>query len=109
MDEFEDAMRNPQMLSFLKGLDLVPQDARQLFYILDADGSGTIDPQELMGGCLRLHGPAKALELAALIHEFSKRAENWDAQFDQMNQKLLHLCGGEEPKSPLTPATPVKP
>merc|ERR1711976_945854 len=65
-EEFVGQMQNPQMLTFLRGIDLQIEDAEILFNILDVDGSGEIDAGELVSGCLRLQGNAKAVDLACL-------------------------------------------
>jgi len=85
-EEFVRQMTSPKMQRFLKGIDLDPQDARQLFDILDMDSSGEIDATELVSGCLRLHGPAKALDLAALTHTVLQHAKRTE-------QMLRVVCG----------------
>jgi len=75
-DEFMKHLQKPEMETYLRELDIDTQEGDMLFHLLDLDGSGEIEAEELVGGCLRLHGHAKALELAALMHElrqFSRR------------------------------------
>eukprot|EP00438_Fugacium_kawagutii_P008554 Skav206241 [mRNA] locus=scaffold1425:82614:89310:- [translate_table: standard] len=40
-----------------------------LFQIIDSDGSGFIDVDEFVAGCMRLHGPAKSLDVAKMGFE----------------------------------------
>ena len=37
--------------------------AREFFSLLDADGSGTIDADELVRGCVRLRGTSRQVDL----------------------------------------------
>merc|ERR1711971_1121847 len=47
-------------------------EVKGFFQLLDIDGSGGIAADEFMSGCLQLRGPAKALELALLMHEVKR-------------------------------------
>lgn len=69
-DEFQTQMENPQMQTYLKAIDLHQEEARELFHLLDIDGSGEIDAVDFVNGCLRLHGSAKAIDFAAFLHEY---------------------------------------
>jgi len=66
---FQSKMHSPQMLEFFKGIDVDPSDAKSIFSLIDADESGSISVDEFLNGCVRLHGPSKALETAVLSHE----------------------------------------
>jgi len=68
-------MNNPQMVAFLRGIDLIPQDVQILFEILDTHSTGEIDAETLVSGCLRLHGNAKAFDLACLMEEFCQNGK----------------------------------
>ena len=43
-----------------------------LFHMLDASHEGHIQADEFLNGCLRLDGPAKAIDLAAFMEESRK-------------------------------------
>merc|ERR1712087_1027630 len=81
-NEFVECMHREEMQAFLKAVDLDEQDARALFHLLDIDDSGEIDIDELLNGCLRIHGSAKAIELAAFIHEYRKMAVQANANME---------------------------
>lgn len=72
--EFEKQLESPELQGYLQGLGVDAASARGLFEILDVDGSGTIDAEELLTGTLRLRGGAKAIDLAALIYENRRNA-----------------------------------
>lgn len=48
------------------------EDAFMLFHMLDASHDGHIQADEFLNGCLRLDGPAKAIDLAAFMEESRK-------------------------------------
>lgn len=71
---FESKLHDPRMGKFL---DLVELNAEQacaydVFGLLDVDGSGYIEAQEIIDGCTRLGGPAKSFDIAKLAYEFFK-------------------------------------
>merc|ERR1712113_1067496 len=86
--EFEENLGRPQMQDYLKAIDLDPQEAAKLFSLLDTDESGEIDGEELVSGCLRLHGSAKALELAAFMQEFTEFNRRWTAHAKRVERHL---------------------
>lgn len=69
LDQFLQKLHTPQMQEFLKGIDVDPSDAKGLFRLLDVDDSGVVEADEFLSGCLRLRGPAKALDAALIIQE----------------------------------------
>jgi Ca2+-binding EF-hand superfamily protein len=91
-DEFEVQLAAPQLQSFLKALDLHVDEARALFQLLDVDDSGEIDADELVQGCLRLHGQAKAIELAAFMHEYRRTVRRAKVHEDEVSKSLSWIC-----------------
>jgi len=71
LDEFMANLQEQHMKALLCELDIVPQDARVLFDLLDEDNSGNITLEELVNGCSRLRGNAKALDLLSHVHNQS--------------------------------------
>mmetsp|Transcript_18564 Transcript_18564/g.32038 ORF Transcript_18564/g.32038 Transcript_18564/m.32038 type:complete len:216 (+) Transcript_18564:162-809(+) len=65
----ETQLNTPHMKAYFKSIDVDTSQARGLFLLLDRDGSGEIDFEEFLSGCLRLRGPTKALDLHILTHE----------------------------------------
>uniref|UniRef100_A0A7S4QBX5 EF-hand domain-containing protein n=1 Tax=Alexandrium monilatum TaxID=311494 RepID=A0A7S4QBX5_9DINO len=68
-DDFQEKLATPQMQDFFKHIDVDVSEAKGLFRLLDTDGSGSISADEFLNGCIRLRGPAKALDAAVLIEE----------------------------------------
>eukprot|EP00927_Polykrikos_kofoidii_P042167 TRINITY_DN3601_c0_g3_i1.p1 TRINITY_DN3601_c0_g3~~TRINITY_DN3601_c0_g3_i1.p1 ORF type:complete len:900 (-),score=148.65 TRINITY_DN3601_c0_g3_i1:61-2649(-) len=75
-EEFEGRLEAEEMQEYFKAIDVDISEAKGLFKLIDADGSGSIDAVEFVSGCMRLRGPAKALELALLLHE-TNRMHEW--------------------------------
>jgi len=72
LEFFESKVDTKEMQEFFRGIDVDPSEARGIFRLLDIDNDGEVDAEEFLSGCIRLRGPAKALETATLIHEVRK-------------------------------------
>jgi len=82
-EEFEDQLESKAMREYFKHIDIDISEAQGLFFLLDMDGSGTIDADEFLNGSLRLRGPAKAIEIALIM-----RTLKWLAEHAQKSRKL---------------------
>jgi len=69
--EFNSKLDLPEMMRYFDFLDVDVSDARALFTLIDTDASGSIDCEEFLESCLRLKGPAKALDHQVLMREVS--------------------------------------
>eukprot|EP00929_Paragymnodinium_shiwhaense_P118801 TRINITY_DN90707_c0_g1_i1.p1 TRINITY_DN90707_c0_g1~~TRINITY_DN90707_c0_g1_i1.p1 ORF type:complete len:1011 (+),score=253.99 TRINITY_DN90707_c0_g1_i1:137-3169(+) len=65
-NEFADQLDNPSMIEYFKCIDVDIGEARSLFNILDQEETGYIPCDSFVNGCLRLRGPARALDLEIL-------------------------------------------
>eukprot|EP00930_Biecheleria_cincta_P046107 TRINITY_DN3179_c0_g3_i1.p1 TRINITY_DN3179_c0_g3~~TRINITY_DN3179_c0_g3_i1.p1 ORF type:complete len:623 (+),score=96.77 TRINITY_DN3179_c0_g3_i1:160-2028(+) len=72
-DELQAHLDSDSVQDYFKAIDIHISEAKMLFEIMDQDGSGTIDFTEFLQGCLRLQGPARAVDLFLSSRE-SKRA-----------------------------------
>eukprot|EP00971_Amphidinium_carterae_P030684 603923-Amphidinium_carterae.1 len=82
LEFFESQVDTKQMQEFFRGIDVDPSEARGIFRLLDIDNDGEVDAEEFLSGCIRLRGPAKALETATLIHEVRKLHEKWAMHYE---------------------------
>merc|ERR1719491_927443 len=80
-DELEAHLETPEVMDFFKGIDVDITDAKDLFDLLDFDGSGSLEFEEFLSGCIRLQGPAKALDML-IVHRDTRQA------FEQQDEKL---------------------
>jgi len=87
--EFEKQLDNPQMELYFKAVDLDISEGKGLFKLLDLDENGTISADEFVMGCLRLRGPAKAIDLATLMYENRRSRNHARNQIDE----VLDLLG----------------
>lgn len=84
-EDFEDKLQSGAMQEYFKQINVDISEARQLFELLDADGSGSIDSAEIVDGCLRLRGPARSLELSLMARDLGEMS----ADIAKLKQALL--------------------
>lgn len=65
-EELAEHLQNPQLVRYLDDIDMAPEDARSLFRLLDYEKTGEIKIIDMVETAVKLHGPAKALDLAVL-------------------------------------------
>jgi len=75
LKELEQNMHKRSVTTYFEALELDVHDAWTFFKLLDTDGGASIELGEFLMGCLRLRGPARALDLAKMQHE-----QNWMSQ-----------------------------
>merc|ERR1712014_174358 len=82
------------MNEYFKTIDVDPSEAKGLFELLDTDNSGGVDTSEMVNGFLRLRGPAKALDIALLIREFTKYQRQFAEHHSLVEAGLARMAGG---------------
>lgn len=90
-EEFQDKLDTPAMHSYFEAIDLDLCEAEDLFRLIDIDSSGSIDPEEFVNGCIRLQGPAKALDLATLMAEYKRSSTKSTERSRKMAAALRSL------------------
>jgi len=91
-EKFANKMSQPSMKEYFKAINVDPSEAGGLFKLLDADGSGYVDAEEVVNGCLRLRGPAKALELSLLMYETTRLKERFVQHTGRVENRLDWIC-----------------
>mmetsp|Transcript_134612 Transcript_134612/g.238145 ORF Transcript_134612/g.238145 Transcript_134612/m.238145 type:complete len:134 (-) Transcript_134612:166-567(-) len=71
-DEFETQLDEPRFHWYVKSFGIDPADAKLLFKLLDHDGSGELDMQELVAGMIRLRAGAKFMDVMKIMHEIER-------------------------------------
>jgi len=74
LDSFVDHMNDPIMKDFFKVLNIHTSDAHRIFELMATDSSdsnGRVSSYDMINGCLRLAGHARAVDLAIMEHELS--------------------------------------
>lgn len=67
--EIENHLESAAVREFFRSIDVDVSEARLLFDMLDADNSGEIQFTEFLSGCMRLQGPAKAIDMVLVMRE----------------------------------------
>jgi len=101
-EEFQKLIRTPTFSFKLRLLGIFEDEAESLFDLMDADGSGTVSPEEFIAGLQKLKGPAKGQDLVQLISFAQKqcsRASRFCERISKLNvtadivQARLHSIG----------------
>lgn len=90
--ELENFFEQEEVRAMFQSLDLSARDSWTLFKLLDEAGNGDINLAEFMEGCLRLRGPAKALDIACVMDE-SRRIKRKVFLADERLQQLESQMG----------------
>lgn len=93
LPEFERHMADAEMLAYLKAIDLSPNDASELFKLLDTSSTGKIPLEDFLSGCMRLQGTAKALDLAILTWEHREQARRAEQTMESLSGHLMQIHG----------------
>jgi len=102
-DDVHNHLSTPKVENYLTNLDIDREDAEFLFDMLDVDSSGFIDVDEFLNGCIRLQGPAKALDLLLVTREtrsaLDRNLDCMTSNHERLGQVLQKLeRGHQKPK-----------
>jgi len=106
--EFASHLQNEQMLAYLKAIDVQPEEAWRLYEVLDKNEEGALDSATLVRGCMQLRGPAKAIELAAFVHEHRQDIDALEAQISILVEHTSRSPRFRNPRRSRTTRDPVK-
>eukprot|EP00929_Paragymnodinium_shiwhaense_P034653 TRINITY_DN1881_c0_g5_i1.p1 TRINITY_DN1881_c0_g5~~TRINITY_DN1881_c0_g5_i1.p1 ORF type:complete len:624 (+),score=98.32 TRINITY_DN1881_c0_g5_i1:59-1930(+) len=101
LEAFEKHMHVKSVREYFALLELDTSDAWMLFQLLDDDGSGTIDVEEFVDGCLRFKGTARSIDLAKLSMDFKHTTQRFNDELNSLNrnltgvQKVLDVQGSD--------------
>lgn len=76
LEEWHEQMRLGNLDEYIRVVGITRNEATRLFQLLDSDESGTVNVAEFVSGCLRLRGPAKAMDMADLFYNMKKQSEH---------------------------------
>eukprot|EP00747_Dinoflagellata_sp_TGD_P070052 gnl/TRDRNA2_/TRDRNA2_156413_c0_seq1.p1 gnl/TRDRNA2_/TRDRNA2_156413_c0~~gnl/TRDRNA2_/TRDRNA2_156413_c0_seq1.p1 ORF type:complete len:666 (+),score=123.65 gnl/TRDRNA2_/TRDRNA2_156413_c0_seq1:50-1999(+) len=91
VDEFEKHIDTKEMISLFKEIDIAPAEARCLFEVLDMSGEGGIQLEEFVEGCVRLQGPARALDLCLVTRETRRMFDRYQRRGAAMEAHLERI------------------
>ncbi|CAK9079320.1 unnamed protein product [Durusdinium trenchii] len=120
-EEFDELLQSEAMTRYLDAIGIELDEADSLFAFLDRDDSGSLSIVEFIQGCLRLRGPAKALDLAAMHlwlkernSQLQLRCGTFQQQLDAISEVLKLPLGflipsrTQSPMSTISPLPPVE-
>jgi len=72
LQELEEHLYDEDLQEYFCVLEMQPEDARDLFTLLDIDGTGEVDIGEFTNGCLKVMGAPKNLDICACLFQTKK-------------------------------------
>merc|ERR1711933_218674 len=84
-EDFTNQQANPIVLQYFKDLNVHPCEAQNVFKLLDINGSGAMGVDEFLAGCMRLQGPATALDFMLLLQAISQSNTRMQDLNDQVS------------------------
>jgi hypothetical protein len=111
-DTFMDIMENPRVKTLLEDLEVHIGDKEKLFDIIDANGNGALDVNELIEGLMKLRGPADkgdAVSAALMARQMQRDLRKLEAQMQMWHKRLQADQGKILQRLPdwPTPAAPL--
>merc|ERR1712232_847944 len=88
---FAQFLENPQMIEYFRNIDVDISEARGLFLLLDMNGSGTLNTEEFLNGCIRLRGFSKSLDLALLTRQVKLMYEKQMVHYRSIEDQIRML------------------
>lgn len=91
-DELVKYLKDQRTKVYFEILGIAPEDTSKLFHLMDVDGSGEVDIEEFLEGCLRLKGVAQSIDVHSCMH-LSNAILN---QISSLNRHLSVDMAGED-------------
>jgi hypothetical protein len=85
---FEEKLEGRELQQCFNILGVDIADARSLFELIDTDKSGSVDAQEIVEGCLKLKGTAKALDMSLMLQILNQVTERLDEHVEEMGHRV---------------------
>lgn len=93
IEEFEEHLHHPQMQQYLQSIDLLPEEASELFFLLDREKKGYIKLAEFTNGCMRLRGNTKAIDFAVFVTAYEGHVTRQISQLAIIENLLREVLG----------------
>jgi len=107
-DEFQSHMEKPHVKAYFQALDMDVSQAHNLFEMLDADSSNSVNVDEFIEGCVRLRGAAKSVDVSMILMQCKKVSGQLEA-FQKTNLKQLTFLQHVLPPVPPLPRSATPP
>jgi len=90
-EEILESIEDPKLTKEWRAIGVQAADAGYLFKLLDLEGIGEVAFEEFMGGCLRVGGDAKAIDLLTVMQENRKNEEVSRLRFAAMTEVIIDV------------------
>jgi len=90
-EEFEAHLADERVKAYFATLQLDTSQARALFMLLDVDETNAVEIDEFVGGCMRLKGDAKSIDVNMLLYENEKMICKWQRFMDVVEVKFHNI------------------
>lgn len=85
---FEQKLAEPELQECFEMLKVDIGEAKVLFELIDADHSGSVDAREIVEGCLKLKGTAKALDMSIMLQTLNIFIEKVDSHVSELDRTV---------------------
>jgi hypothetical protein len=92
LETFRMKLAEPGMVEYLQQVNIDPEHIDKFYYLLDADRSGSLNFFEVVSGCVKLRGPARAVDIALLAQDqkdINERLEKHIVLVEKMMMRFL--------------------
>jgi len=109
VDEITEFFEDDRMRFYFQVLGIDAADCGRLFKLLDEDGSGEVEIEEFLGGCLRLKGNARSIDVHGVMFQLNTvlNGVNALAEFHNISLKKIVDGNGDGMHAPVDDCTPV--
>merc|ERR1712232_354605 len=91
-DEFSSALDTVEMQEYFREIDVDLAEAEGIFRLLDVNNEDAIRPMDFLSGCMRLRGPAKALDMRLLLKKERRLYSQFSLHAKRVDEYLPWIC-----------------
>lgn len=103
LQEWTEQLNMGNLDEYIRAVGISRAEAGRLFDLLDMDGSGTVNIAEFVRGCLRLRGPAKAMDMADMLLNMKRENFETHKQILSLQAAVQQIADSHFNRSPRTP------
>lgn len=105
--DVEAALESDRLSAFMESMGISTDDVWTLFMLIDDDGSGFVEMEEFVSGCMQLRGPAKSMQIAKMSYE-NKLTRQWIKNIMDRVEEVKHMVEDKAMPSTSRPKRPQK-
>lgn len=89
--EFENFMQDEHLQAYLSHLNVDPDNAWQIFRLIDSNKDGSVTLEEFTTGLLTMKGPAKAIDVKGIVYDVRKEAQKTKRRMKRIDARLRDI------------------